>query len=141
MQNLSRSNIAKIQKVQNACTRFIFGLRKFDHISQQFKELNILNMENRRTLQSAVLMHKIINKKAPTYLSSKIIFRHMLHGRNIRSGGKIHISSYKNTNGRDRYFRKICQEYNNILDLDGFDKNMPISSFKRKLKAHLQDNQ
>ena len=141
MQNLSRSNIAKIQKVQNACTRFIFGLRKFDHISQQFKELKVLNMENRRTLQSAVLMHKIINKKAPTYLSSKIIFRHMLHGRNIRSGGKIHIASYKNTNGRDRYFRKICQEYNNILDLNGFDKNMPISSFKRKLKAHLLDNQ
>ena len=32
---------------------------------------------------------------------------------------------------------KICQEYENFMDLDGFDTNMPISSFKRKINNKL----
>ena len=33
MQNLTQKTRSKIQQLQNACTRFIFGLRKFVHTS------------------------------------------------------------------------------------------------------------
>ena len=37
----------RIQRVQNSCIRYIFGLRKYDHISPYFQQLNTLNMEGR----------------------------------------------------------------------------------------------
>ena len=38
LQNLSEQSQKKIQKVQNRCVRFIFGLRKYDHISAFIKD-------------------------------------------------------------------------------------------------------
>jgi hypothetical protein len=141
MQNITQELKSKLQKLQNACTRFVFGLRKFDHISQSFRRLNVLNMDNRRKLQSTVLMHKVMNKKAPSYLCSKIRLRNTFHSHNTRGTKKIHIPNYNNTYGRDRFFRKIPQAYNDILDLPGFKVDMSVMSFKRKLKAHLLSNQ
>lgn len=141
MQNLSQDLISKIQKLQNSCTRFIFGLRKFDHISQHFKQLNVLNMENRRLLHSATLMHKITRNKAPAYLCNKICYRNAIHLHNTRGNTKLHIPRYNNVYGRDRFFRKVAQSYNRILDLNNIDTNLSINNFKKKLKAHLVENQ
>ena len=137
MQNLTQELIDKLQGIQNACTRFIFGLRKYDHISQKFRELRVLNVENRRKLQSIVMMHKVMKQKAPGYLCSKVHLRNTVHGHNTRSRLKIHIPRYKNTYGRDRFFRKVAQSYNDVLDLDGFNHNMSIASLKKKLKVYL----
>ena len=141
MQNLSQGTLSKIQKLQNACTRFIFGLRKFDHISAHFRQLNVLNMENRRLLHSATAMHKIVLKKAPTYLCGKIRYRNSFHLHNTRGNNKIHLPAFRNVHGRDRFFRKVAHTYNNIMDIDGFRRGMSVSCFKRKLKQHLIANQ
>ena len=124
-----------------SCTRFVFGLRKFDHISPSFRRLNVLNMDNRNKLQSGVLMHKVMKKKAPFYLCTKIRLRNTIHAHNTRGTNKIHIPSYNNTYGRDRFFRKIAQAYNDIINLPGFNVDMSVVSFKRKLKANLLTNQ
>ena len=98
-------------------------------------------MANRRTLHSATLMHKIVNKKAPTYLCSKIRYRNAFHRHNTRGNTKIHIPNYNNSFGRDRFFRKIAHEYNNILDRAGFDSKLSIENFKKKLKTSLLEGQ
>ena len=141
MQNLSQAIKAKIQKLQNACTRFIFGLRKYDHISEHFRQLNTTNMDNRRNLHSLSQMHKITNSKAPTYLCNKISYRNALHRHNTRGNTLLHIPAYRNTYGRDRYFRRVAQSYNRTMSLAGFTRDMSIASFKKKLKRHLIENQ
>ena len=40
--NTSKSNVRKLQRVQNFAARIILGLRKFDHISQGIKSLKWL---------------------------------------------------------------------------------------------------
>ena len=141
MQNLSQGIKSKIQKLQNACTRFIFGLRKYDHISQHFKQLNVLNMENRRILHSATLMHKITSGKAPSYLCNKICYRNAVHLHNTRGNVKLHIPLYRNLYGRDRFFRRVAQSYNRFMDLNNFSLSMSITNFKKKLKLHLLADQ
>ena len=120
---------------------FLVCLRKFDHISNHFKQLNVLNIENRRKLHSATLMHKITLKKAPVYLCNKICYRNALHLHNTRSNTNLHITRYNNVYGRDRFFRKVAQSYNRILDSENFQRNMSVNNFKRKLKALLLSNQ
>ena len=52
--NMSVSLKNKIQRVQNSCMRFIFGLRKYDHISQCFNVRKSLNMESRRIMMASL---------------------------------------------------------------------------------------
>ena len=141
MQNLSHKLILKIQKLQNACTRFIFGLRKYDHISAHFNQLMSLNMQNRRILNSASLMHKIVNNKAPTYLCSKIRYRNSIHNHNTRGNCKIQISNYRNLYGKNRFFRIVAQKYNNFMDIEGINQDLSIGTFKKRLKQHLLSSQ
>ena len=72
-QNITGILSNKIQRVQNSCMRFVFGLRKYDHISHCYEQNKTLNMENRRKLHALVLMHKISIGEAPEYLSEKTV--------------------------------------------------------------------
>ena len=86
-------------------------------------------------------MHTIMNKKTATYLCSKIHFRNAFDSHSITGNVKIHIPNYSNSYVRDRFFRKIAQEYNNIMDKAGFNKNLSVDNFKKKLKANLLEGQ
>ena len=77
--NMSRRLANKIQRLQNSCMRFVFGLRKYDHISNCYEKNKTLNMENRRKLHSLILMHKISIGLAPEYLSEKLVRHSDLH--------------------------------------------------------------
>lgn len=74
----------KIQRVQNSCLRLVFGLRKYDHVSQKLVAAGWLNMYNRFRLQELCLYHRIILNKCPPYLYEKITFRTDVHNLNIR---------------------------------------------------------
>ena len=137
MQNLTQKLKDKIQKLQNSCTRFIFGLKKYDHISQHFKQLKVLNMDNRRSLQALTLMHKVVNKKAPSYLCSKLVYRRVFHQHNTRGSSKMNVPGFTTNYGKNRFFRKIIINYNNILDIDGFNSTLSSATFKKKVKAKL----
>ena len=137
MQNLTQKFKDKIQKLQNSCTRFIFGLRKYDHISQHFKQLKVLNMDNRRSLQALTLMHKIVTKKAPSYLCSKLVYRRGFHQHNTRGSSKIHVPGFSTNYGKNRFFRKIIIKYNSFLDMDGFNATLSTATFKKKVKEIL----
>ena len=104
----------KIQKAQNTCIRFIFGLRKYDHISSYFTQLETLNMEERRTLHGLTTMHKIIRKLAPIYLISKIKFHNDNHNYNTRNRNNIVLGVSRTQTYSNSYFPTFSKLYNNL---------------------------
>nr|CAH7738566.1 unnamed protein product [Callosobruchus chinensis] len=56
MPSLDVSCKYKIQKIQNACIRYIFGLRLRHHVSHKLRDLKWLNMSNRLKLHLACLL-------------------------------------------------------------------------------------
>ena len=84
--SLTKSLVDKIQKVQNACVRFIYNLRKYDrdHISPFLKKLGWMNMFNRRLLHSYTLMFKIDKNLAPQYLADLVPRSRNIHNHNTR---------------------------------------------------------
>ena len=45
---LTKLEELRIQGVQNACIRFIFGIKKFDHVSHKFGQLKLANYERKK---------------------------------------------------------------------------------------------
>lgn len=127
----------RIQVVQNACLRLIFGIRKRQSISHKLKELGWLNMADRRLLHAACLFHKIITSKAPTYLYLKISFRSDVHNINVRFRGRLSPPARRTELFKCSFTYQITKIYNN---LPKSIKSLTLYAFKRALKKKLLDS-
>lgn len=79
----------RIQRVQKSCLRYIYGIRKYEPVSFLLKDVQWLNMQQRRKLHSACLFHGILRFKSPPYLYNKIRFRSDVHTLNLRYRGLL----------------------------------------------------
>lgn len=124
----------RIQKVQNACLRFIHGIRKFDHVSHKLADTGWLNMRNRRELQTLTLYHKILTDKCPPYLYCRIRFRTDIHNLTTRFRGLISPPPHRLTLFERSFSYGIYKKYNNLqLEL----KVCTVSQFRYKLRGVL----
>ena len=142
-QNISARLANKIQRVQNSCMRFVFGLRKYDHISHCFETKKTLNMENRRKLHSLILMHKISLGLAPEYLSEKIIRHSDIHTYNTRARENIAVPRANSTLRSNTFFISAPKLYNDILpklNLNQLSK-VSVNTFREKCKKYLISQQ
>ena len=139
-QNISSTLKSKLQKLQNWCIRFIFRLKKFDHISPYFKKLKLLNIEQRREVHSLTQMHKLKKKVGPDYLLEKLICHEDIHHYNTLRKSDFVVSKSRTVSNQNTFFSKVVKSYNNITKLKNdknqliFSTNDSISTFKRKIK-------
>ena len=129
---------ARIQRVQNACIRFIFGLRKFEHITPFIQQLDTLNMENRTKQHALTLMHKIVNNNAPVYLTEKLSYRNEVHNYNTRNCQSLNIRRLHNSKKKNAFFVKTAKEYNTFNEQNIFERDDTLNLFKKKIKLHLK---
>jgi len=83
--DLSATNNLKLQKAQNAAMRFITGTSRYDHITPVYNQLNILKVDQRRSLAVSKLVWKIITTKNPSYLYKSYTFTSISNSRCTRS--------------------------------------------------------
>ena len=83
---IDNESVLRIQRVQNDCVRFIFGLRKYDHISHKFLDLKWLRMDQRRLLHFSTFLLKILNDpESPASIKERLLPRYNVHSVNIRN--------------------------------------------------------
>ena len=136
LQNLSEQLQNKIQKLQNRCVRFTFGLRKYDHISAFIKNKKILNMKNRRLLHNLTLMFLIKNQKAPMYLCRRIKFHNQTHGHFTRNRENIDPPFARTKVRCMSFFIHISKKFNelcNHIDVT----NISVATFKKRCATYL----
>ena len=67
-------NNSKLQKLQNACVRFITGAWLFEHVSPYYEQIGLLKLDKRRIIRVAVKIFKIISTGTPSYLRDRYTF-------------------------------------------------------------------
>ena len=82
----------KLQRVHNMCIRYIFNIRRYEHISPSFEDLSWLRLNYSRTLHSLVLLFKILRNSSPNYLSSRFHFLSSNHDLSTRSQHNLTLS-------------------------------------------------
>ena len=75
----------KLQRVINSGIRYIYGIRRSEHISHYRRSLGWLTIRDRRNYFAATLLFKILNSGIPAYLHCK--YQRNLPRRPIR--GKV----------------------------------------------------
>lgn len=65
----------KLERLQNLCIRFIYGLRKYDHVSSYRSQLKWLPIRRRRDLHVVSTLYSILNNpSAPQYLRERFVY-------------------------------------------------------------------
>jgi len=67
---LSYSTIAPLQRVINAATRLVYGLRPRDHVTDATIELHWLPIRARIHFKLCLLVHRALNGQSPNYVSA-----------------------------------------------------------------------
>lgn len=124
----------RIQVVQNSCIRYIFGIRRSDHVSHKLGELNWLSMENKLKLRTLCQYHQILSTKTPPYLYDKIRFRTDVHNINIRKKTLITPPLHKTAMYERSFSFNVARLYNNVpVNL----KDRDLKIFKVKMSVIL----
>jgi hypothetical protein len=129
--------IMRLQRVQNMCVRTIFGLKKFDHITDHMKNLHWLPVKYRIIHKILTTVFKCVHKMAPDYLCNMIVIRN--GGRyNTRSTSSPYILDIPRvkTNWGFRSFSVCGPRLWNDLP-PSLRSAESLVDFKRSLKTHL----
>ena len=134
--NLSEDQLNKLERIQNLAIRFIFSLRKYDHVSQYRSKLKWLSIRCRRNLRFLTFLYCVLfSPTAPSYLRDKFVF--------IKSPGNqvrplrnltLCIPVHK-TKIYDQSFTVQCIKLWNNLPLN-IRQAKSLLSFKKAVKYH-----
>ena len=127
----------KLERLQNLAIRFVYGLRKYDHVSQFRAQLNWLPIRLRRDMHILTLLFKILNyQNFPEYLRS----RFNILPRPLRSRRSCVVPALEIPMSNTKFLQKSFTVYAaslwNHLPIP-IQRSPSLMSFKSQLKKHL----
>ena len=137
--NIGHQLQTKIQRVQNLCLKFIFNVKKKSVVDydELRRNLNMLDMNQRRVLHSQCLLFKIINGSGPVYLRDLFTLHHEVSVRQTRTSYcNIYLPNTPISSIHNKSFRYYAARVWNELPSDVKNSNT-LGTFKRKVKQIL----
>lgn len=114
--------------------RFVFDLRRDEHITPYFERLKCLKVDRRRVYVLGCFVHSLLVSGCPEYLYSKLVFRSAVSGRETR-GDPCGLSlPFCRTEFYKRSFFSAAAEFWNGLLASVITF---ATSFREKLYVHL----
>lgn len=140
--DLTQVQLDRLERLQNLCIRFIFGLRKYDHVSQFRTKLKWLPIRLRRDTHTLSLLYStLFNPSSPSYLSSRFNFYCDTHSNYLRSSTNLFLStpSHSSTLFYGASFSVRAVALWNALPVT-IRRAQSLESFKAQIKLHYLSN-
>lgn len=135
LHGINKSLLSKLQVAQNSAVRLIEKLRKRDHITEYRKNLHWLPIPARIEYKIMTTTWKILNNKAPTYLSELIRVKRDAYPTRSQNSNLLEMQNVTNKTA-ERAFCNLAPPLWNKLD--NKTRNIKtLESFKKALKTHL----
>jgi len=133
----SKSNIQRLQRIQNSLARIVTGTKRTEHISPVLARLHWLPLIMRVEYKVALMTFKIVTTQQPGYLFDLVKFH--TPARSLRSSTKVnrlHVEMSK-TVFASRAFHHAAPAVWNCLPPELTNDLTSITTFKSGLKTHL----
>ena len=136
--NTAKTNVNKLQLVQNFAARIVVNKRKYDHVTPILKSLNWLPVKDQLYFRDAVLAFKCMSGLAPGYLSDKLITRsNVSNQKNQKFTDDINIPLFRSTTGKKTFHYRIVNIWN-TLD-NNIKLTIDVNTFRNKVRGTLLD--
>jgi hypothetical protein len=83
--NMNNDCISRLQVAMNSAVRYIYNIKRREHITPYYVKLGWLKIAARRDLQICVMAHKILQGYAPSYLNNLFTVMRDVHSRSTRA--------------------------------------------------------
>jgi hypothetical protein len=90
LHGLPHCAIKKVQDVLNAAFRSVSGFRRYDHISEAYKQAGWLTIHQRAISRLSCMVHNVLLHNRPSYLHNLV--SHHVSQRTLRSTGSTNLS-------------------------------------------------
>ena len=129
----------RLQKIQNNCCRFIFKLKKYDHVTVKIKELAWLKIEKLYQYHLAVFTYRMFSTSTPSYLRDKFHSRRSTYNinTNLRHSFKLSMPKFYTSIFQRSLTHNIVKLYNSV---DLFQENVSVNNFRKKIKSYFLAN-
>ena len=131
----------KLDRVLNNCIRYIYNLRKYDHVSSFRAELNWLPIRQRRSLRVLTTLFSLINSPSPpSYLISHFQYLCSTHARSLRSSNNLLLNCPSHTSDfiHSSFHIQAILLWNALpLDIRTATSRY---AFKQKLRSYLSEH-
>ena len=125
-----------LQRLSNSCVRYIFGIRRDQHITPYRQRLGWLRTDSRPLYLAAILMYKITRMRQPEYLAA-FFTKHKPRPTSRGSPPELKIARVSSEIGF-RAFQIKCGRFWNSLPTSLC--HLPsLAAFKRAMRKHLFD--
>ena len=136
---LPKSQIAKLQRVQNAAARIVTNTHRFEHITPIIRQLHWLPVSYRINFKILLLTFKVLHGLSPKYLQDLVSIR-KVSSYQLRSGNNGIFLDYPSgkmlTTFGDRAFSVAAPKLWNALPFH-IRSEQKLTSFKCNIKTHL----
>ena len=131
----------RLQRVQNASVRFIFNLKRSDHLSPFFSELGWLRLSHRRLLHSLLLLFKTLSSGKPPYLAQRFRPLSYFHDKGTRSceNNILSIPRHNSAFLNKSFSLSTVRAWNSLPNT--IRNSSSVGVFKRTLTSYLIRNQ
>lgn len=106
--NCDSASRKKLNTLFNNICRYVYGVGKYDHISQFSIKLYGISLDNLFNVRMLLLLHKIIYSKLPPYLFQRLTF-----ARSNR-GNKLTTFRYKTLVSEWQFFINVMPLWNTL---------------------------
>lgn len=130
----------RLQKIQNNCCRFIFNLRKYDHVSDKILELKWLKVDKLFVYHFATFVYRLFLTSEPAYLRIKFHCRRSTHNANIdlRNVEQLSMPKFRTTLYQRSFVYNTVKIYNRLYEL--FKTSKSVNGFKKMVRSSLFEN-
>ena len=105
--NCSKSNIDKLQLIQNFACRIVSGIRKYDHVTPELKRFRWLPVSSQLHYRNAILAFKCMYGRAPEYLSTFFIKRCDVNRYTTRNSQLLNVPLFKTASGQKTFITEL----------------------------------
>ena len=120
-----------LTRLQNRALRFVYGLKKFDHISEHRLSAGVLSVVGCCNLQTVKLVHKVLETGKPEYLRRKLVYRWEVSSQSTRQDSFLNLPRTRLQIGKKSFRHFGPYQYNSLPpEL----KDLSIRQFKIMVK-------
>jgi hypothetical protein len=134
----NRTDIKKLQVLQNRAMRLIIGCNKYTPIAEMLGELQWLNVHQKTIYNTLVLIFKMKTGCLPDYLSSNMTIVAQTHGHETRGKNNFKLPHYTKASAQNNLFYNGLKLFNK-LPIEIKNSNT-INEFKIKCRSHVMLN-